>query len=856
MLKAMAARVHTSEARVRQWMTAGPDHRTRRRRLRGGGADHARSRVPPPARRRRTAAWAGSSACGASSRRRRPPPAQPSLSRRRSYRAAPPRPPGRRHLHARRRVRAAIATYRLPLLLVVASGGPRQPARLRVLRAADPALGERYGAGATVRRSGHHGARLSGRHLLRAGGRETSAAPSPPSSGGAWRAARRGSSRTSSAMIATLVVTSAYSSMDEYRSPGRAGHRRGYQIERSSSATSVGRRGPRFAFAPGRATTRLGDVGQLVLRDAEVAEALEAAEPRELLDARGRVVRAERRAEATDGLRHRACVEPERCGQADGVHRALRQPVAAAERLGERVPEAEPESAERRAGVHRAFEESRRGRVRRGLVDHERQRVADRRRARVRVASSRALRSRVYSASAQCASAFMRRPDRLLERQVERELRLVDRADGHRARVAPPPPFRRPEQHAEEGRPLRARVRRRHRDDRGSPPATPRELGDDRLARVDRAAAAEPDEPVALRARCGATPPRAPSRPGRAAGRRRRRRRRGVADGGRAAARRDEQRPLDADLAADLGELGERARPEAVIRTGGRSRSPRVRGPARARADDATRSRANSTNASRRASGARGAARERDLARRVDPLDPRLGERARRELRLDRRARDERDAVAGLHRAAHRLLQPELEPDVEVAQPHAEPAQLVLDDPGGRPRPPASRSASRRAARRAAIVRPANRWPGGQTRTTSSYENGSNCTPRWRRDAPTIPSSSSRSATSSTTVCVSCTSSATRTPGCSRWNSHEEQRHDDRRRARRGAERQLAGELALGLRRRRRRASAPRARAAAARRDTAASRPRSARRAGPSGRAAACRAASRAPAPGARRRAG
>ena len=52
----------------------------------------------------------------------------------------------------------------------------------------------------------------------------------------------------------------------------------------------------------------------------------------------------------------------------------------------------------------------------------------------------------------------------------------------------------------------------------------------------------------------------------------------------------------------------------------------------------------------------------------------------RRELRLDRRARDEGDAVAGLDGASHRLLQPELEPDVEVAQARADRAQLVLDD--------------------------------------------------------------------------------------------------------------------------------------------------------------------------------
>src|SRR4051794_5554794 len=52
----------------------------------------------------------------------------------------------------------------------------------------------------------------------------------------------------------------------------------------------------------------------------------------------------------------------------------------------------------------------------------------------------------------------------------------------------------------------------------------------------------------------------------------------------------------------------------------------------------------------------------------------------RRKVRLDCRARDERDAVARLHRAADRLLQPELERDREVAQANAERAELVLDD--------------------------------------------------------------------------------------------------------------------------------------------------------------------------------
>jgi len=49
------------------------------------------------------------------------------------------------------------------------------------------------------------------------------------------------------------------------------------------------------------------------------------------------------------------------------------------------------------------------------------------------------------------------------------------------------------------------------------------------------------------------------------------------------------------------------------------------------------------------------------------------------EVGLDGGPRDEADAVAGGDGALHRLLQPELEPQVEVAEPGADPAQLVLD---------------------------------------------------------------------------------------------------------------------------------------------------------------------------------
>ena len=81
---------------------------------------------------------------------------------------------------------------------------------------------------------------------------------------------------------------------------------------------------------------------------------------------------------------------------------------------------------------------------------------------------------------------------------------------------------------------------------------------------------------------------------------------------------------------------------------------------------------------------------------------------------------------------------------------------------------------------------------------TSSSKNGSKVTARWRRAAPTMPSSSSRAATRSTTACVSATVRAIRTPVLA-LELAEEQRHDDRGRAGRGADLQLAGELALAL---------------------------------------------------------
>src|SRR5919109_5120326 len=70
---------------------------------------------------------------------------------------------------------------------------------------------------------------------------------------------------------------------------------------------------------------------------------------------------------------------------------------------------------------------------------------------------------------------------------------------------------------------------------------------------------------------------------------------------------------------------------------------------------------------------------QRDLARGLEPLHLGGGERARGQLRLDGGARDEAHAVARGDGALNRLLQAELEPDVEVAQARSRMPELVLD---------------------------------------------------------------------------------------------------------------------------------------------------------------------------------
>src|SRR5207302_2618377 len=74
-----------------------------------------------------------------------------------------------------------------------------------------------------------------------------------------------------------------------------------------------------------------------------------------------------------------------------------------------------------------------------------------------------------------------------------------------------------------------------------------------------------------------------------------------------------------------------------------------------------------------------GRAYQRDLTTRLEPFDPCRGDRPCRQLGLDGGAGDERDPVTRCDRAPHRLLQAELEPHVEVAQPQARAAQLVVE---------------------------------------------------------------------------------------------------------------------------------------------------------------------------------
>ena len=120
---------------------------------------------------------------------------------------------------------------------------------------------------------------------------------------------------------------------------------------------------------------------------------------------------------------------------------------------------------------------------------------------------------------------------------------------------------------------------------------------------------------------------------------------------------RDHERPCDAELGERRAELAD---PPAD--------------------DHGSVSRANSTNArAARVSVRPRRTDEQDLALEVEPIDARFDERAGGEVRLDRRARDEGDAVPGAHGVRDRLLQAELDAHVEIAQSRARAAQRFLD---------------------------------------------------------------------------------------------------------------------------------------------------------------------------------
>ena len=101
------------------------------------------------------------------------------------------------------------------------------------------------------------------------------------------------------------------------------------------------------------------DLLKLVLRDPVIAEALEAAEPGELLDACGSVGDTQRGRERRERVGHDGLVETQRGREAERVHGAVRDAVPATERLRHGVREEEPALGERHAGMHRALEQPR-----------------------------------------------------------------------------------------------------------------------------------------------------------------------------------------------------------------------------------------------------------------------------------------------------------------------------------------------------------------------------------------------------------------------------------------------------------------------------------------------------------------
>ena len=279
----------------------------------------------------------------------------------------------------------------------------------------------------------------------------------------------------------------------------------------------------------------------------------------------------------------------------------------------------------------------------------------------------------------------------------------------------------------------------------------------------------------------------------------------------------DEQRPLRADVLEDAGELLE------------------------APADDHafSRSRAKATNACAALEPARpDGAGDVDVAREVEPADARLGQRPGRQLGRDRLPGDEADAEAALHRAPHRLLEPELERHLQIPQPLPALAQLVLDhlpDAGARA---ASGSAGPRASSSSPTVRAGERMPGraGEDHLVAEERlEGDGAVAAGGADDPELQPPVGdqldhrlRVEDRQLDAQLGVLRAGTRRAGAA-----------GRSRPGRWTRRARASRAAARRARRARRAAAPRARASAARRGTAAARPRSARPGGRTGRAAA-----------------
>src|SRR5438093_4298 len=134
---------------------------------------------------------------------------------------------------------------------------------------------------------------------------------------------------------------------------------------RGGSGTWIG-------FGPGSLHCRRSNPGEVALRDAEVAQTLEAAQPGELLD-----IDADPLAESPHRVRRHLFVEAKRLWERQRIHRSVLQSVAPTQSLRHRVPEAEHRAAERHAGVHRTFEQLRASLEVLRRVDDTRQPLAD-----------------------------------------------------------------------------------------------------------------------------------------------------------------------------------------------------------------------------------------------------------------------------------------------------------------------------------------------------------------------------------------------------------------------------------------------------------------------------------------------